>query len=566
MSTGQIFRALLYLRLTSLRNVVRSRLLRLRQPKYLVGAVAGAAYCWFFLFQRGGPGSPASVINLLLGEGRMEYFAAGVFTFFLLVTWITPGEKPGLAFTEAEIAFLFPAPLARRQLIHYKLINGLLMSLFGAVFFTLVSSGGRGNWLGILRQLGAWGAINSILSLHTTAATLTITRLSAAGYGPRRRRLLILGLLLVAGATGAYFVNRDGWASLQGLLWPARLAVRPFLADSLGQYLVALVPAMGLVALHYFWCHRMETPFEEASIAQAQKIGERITRMRAGKGVSFGGKAKARREPFRLGERLSPEFAFLWKNLLAAPAYLNRKVFLGTAAVIYFGMTWLSHQSSFAGSRFAGGFAFTALVLLVYVLIFGPQFARNDLRGDLGNTDVLKAYPLPGWRIVLGGLLAPILALTAVTWLLLFAAALGLTPPAGQELWFTGQFKFASAVALALIMPTLCAVQLLVPNAATLLFPAWFQATRSVGGGMDVMGQRMIFMAGQMIFLILAIAPAVILAAATIFLTQWFLGLPAAVLLAVLPVMAVFVGEVWLGIWWLGPKFERIDISSELRP
>ena len=30
-------------------------------------------------------------------------------------------DRGALAFTEAEIQFLFPAPLSRRQLIHYKL-------------------------------------------------------------------------------------------------------------------------------------------------------------------------------------------------------------------------------------------------------------------------------------------------------------------------------------------------------------------------------------------------------------------------------------------------------------
>jgi len=44
--------ALLYLRLTSLRNLLRMRLLRLKQPKYLVGAIVGAAYFWFFFLRR----------------------------------------------------------------------------------------------------------------------------------------------------------------------------------------------------------------------------------------------------------------------------------------------------------------------------------------------------------------------------------------------------------------------------------------------------------------------------------------------------------------------------------
>jgi hypothetical protein len=35
--------ALLYLRFTSLKNWLRMRLLRLRQPKYLMGAIVGVA-------------------------------------------------------------------------------------------------------------------------------------------------------------------------------------------------------------------------------------------------------------------------------------------------------------------------------------------------------------------------------------------------------------------------------------------------------------------------------------------------------------------------------------------
>ena len=53
--------ALLYLRLTSLKNWLRQRLLRLKQPKYLIGAIVGGLYFWFFFFRRtvGGPGTGA---------------------------------------------------------------------------------------------------------------------------------------------------------------------------------------------------------------------------------------------------------------------------------------------------------------------------------------------------------------------------------------------------------------------------------------------------------------------------------------------------------------------------
>lgn len=562
-----VLRALLFLRITTLRNKVGSQVRRLRQPKYLFGAVAGAAYFWYFFFRHTtGQGGPSRAAETLIAPEALELVATIVLTLFLTLIWVMPSDNPGLAFSEAEVAFLFPAPLARRQLIHYKLLDGLLLSLLGAMFFTLIAGGLNTGWLGALRRLGAWWSLNANLALHQTAAALAVARLSHYGLTAGRRRLLII-VGLVAALVAIFLVAiESGTASVAWLLWPARLVVRPFLADSFISYLFALLPAFGFVALQYFWIHRMETPFEEASIALAQKRSENLARMRTGKLLHFGGKAKAKTGPFRLGDRLPVEAAFLWKNLMAAPAYLNHKVILAAAVLIWLGITWLQSRPDFDGPKIAVFLAFIALIFLICLLAFGPQLTRNDLRNDLVNVDMLKTYPLPGWRILLGSLLAPTAILTGIAWLLLLTAGLGLVPPPGKTLWLTPQLRITVSIAAALIMPALCAVQLLVPNAAALIFPAWSQTSRNLDGGMDVLGQRLIFFAGQLICLVVALLPAVLLGGGTIFLTQWLVGAPAAIALAVLPVLGTFSFELWLGIYLLGPRFERLDISSELRP
>lgn len=563
-----LLRALLFLRLTSLRNAVTNRVRRLKQPKYLVGALAGAAYFWFFFFRHlqghGGAG-----FSPVLADPRVEIGAAIMLTFFGLMIWVVPGAQPGLSFSEAEVAFLFPAPLSRRQLIHYKLLDGLLSSLAGAALFTLLSGGLRYGWIGAFRHLGAWWVLNACLSLHQTAAALTIARLSRLGIGPVRRRLLVLALAALVGVVVGYLYLAGRTAPAEALLWPARLAVRPFLADSLGHYLVALLPALGLVVLHYFWVHAMETPFEEASLARAQRRGERLARRRAGRSAQLDhGPLQLRQPSFTLTERMPPEFGFLWKNLMVIPSYFNRWVLLGATVVLAGGITWLKHQTSFNGVNAAAIVGGIALLLLAYTLIIGPQLARNDLRGDLLNADILKTYPLPGWRIVLGQLLAPTAVLTGIAWLFLLTAALAIAPPADRLPWLTPGFRLSAGLSLAVLMPAVCTLQLLVPNTATLLFPAWAQLTRVSGGGgnMEMMGQRMIFFGGQLICLLLALVPAVIASGVTFFLTQWLVGPPAASLLAALPALGIFLLEIWLGIRWLGPKFEQLDISSELRP
>ena len=58
-----------------------------------------------------------------------------------------------------------------------------------------------------------------------------------------------------------------------------------------------------------------------------------------------------------------------------------------------------------------------------YTIIVGPQLARQDLRSDLPNADILKTYPIEGWRLALGELLAPTAILTAVLWVELLGCA-----------------------------------------------------------------------------------------------------------------------------------------------
>jgi ABC-2 type transport system permease protein len=208
----------------------------------------------------------------------------------------------------------------------------------------------------------------------------------------------------------------------------------------------------------------------------------------------------------------------------------------------------------------------TAVVCAGYTLIIGPQFARQDLRSDLAHADILKTYPLPGWRLLLGELLTPIAILTGVVWLALLAAALVFPTPRASAGWLTPEVRVVAALGLAVVTPAVVALQLLVPNAAALLFPAWFQATRTHGGGPEVVGQRMIFFFAQVLAMVLALAPPLALAGLLLFIGQWLVGLAAAVGLASVALLLVLLGEVWCGVWLLGQRFDRLDLSAELPP
>jgi ABC-2 type transport system permease protein len=596
-----MIRALLYLRLTSLKNSLLARVRRLRQPKYLFSAIAGVAYVWFFFLRHLGgngrrairpaaldgiPSFPFSADDtspLVIAFGSLALFA------IVVLTWLLPSQKPGLGFTEAETAFLFPAPVSRRMLINFKLLGSQFTILFTSLFFTLISN--RWSFLGgnSLTHAIGWWVILSTLNLHFTGAALTLTRLMERGGSTIQRRFFISGgIALVIAATLAwvwrdlqapsateaaemsafmhYLVLMLNHGALGGLLWPFRVAMGPFVAADLPAFALALGPALLLMGAHYFWVMRMqEVSFEEASLTAAQKRTALIAQARAGK-YRFGmEKAKARKSPFLLRDTGRPELAFLWKNLLSTRPYFNLRTFAVTAAIIIVASRWLPTDDEIAPAVATSVIGFL-MIAAFYLLLFGPHLARQDLRSDLANADLLKTYPLRGWQVVLGQLLTPVAILTGLTWLALLAADLFFVPTGNMAKSFSPALQHACAVGVGLIIPPLLALQLLVLNGATLIFPGWFQTSRNHGGGIEVMGQRLIFLFGNLVVVLTALLPAAAAAALLIFSTQWLIGGTAAVVLATGLVLAVLIAEVWCGIWWLGERFEKFDLSAELRP
>ena len=55
-------------------------------------------------------------------------------------------------------------------------------------------------------------------------------------------------------------------------------------------------------------------------------------------------------------------------------------------------------------------------ILMAYSLLLGPQMLRLDFRHDLPMADILKTFPLRGWQIALGEILAPVAVLAGFQW------------------------------------------------------------------------------------------------------------------------------------------------------
>ncbi len=582
-----IARALFYYQFNSWWNRLRARIQRLKQPKYLVGAIVGGLYFYFYLFRglassRHGAASPTGMPIPPELSDLPETMAALALMVVVVLAWILPHSRTALVFTEAEIAFLFPAPVSRKTLIHFKLLKSQTAILFSSLLLMLIGRRwGTGHM--ITRALGWWAGM-SIYNLHLLGSSFALTMLMDRGLSTWKRRALILGAVAAA-AVGIFVWVRHSLppfpdvASQHGMAWlfrylgqvfesgplaylliPFRWVVAPYFAATYRQFLIALVPALCLMGLHYLWVIHSNVAFEEASVDLSRRVAEKIAAVRSGQGQSARRPKKASRPPFVLRPMGQPAVAVFWKNLISAGQYVTGRVWFMLIWVTVVGGFVLSH--TVPGSGVGVAVTFFVAMLLVMSLFSGPQMLRNDLRQDLPVADVLKMFPMPGWQIVLGEVLAPAAILAGLQWLLLVFGVI-FCPAQLDTHALPLQARWSVVLAAAIVLPFVDLLALLIPNASVLFFPAWFQLGKDAPRGFETMGQQLILMFGQLLVLVLGLLPAGI--AFTLFVMGGsFLHWPLLGILSGAPMAAIILAiEAGIGIKLLGVAFERLDVSGE---
>jgi ABC-2 type transport system permease protein len=591
--------ALLYLRITSLYNLLVYRVRRLRQPKYLVGAAATAAYFYFSIFRRlrfsGIPGSELpGIVTLFVAAVCVFMCAVGILR--VAFAWASPPPTPGLPFSEPEIAFLFPAPLSRRMLIHFRLLSTQLALLFTSVLMAVVFnrySFGGGNR--VTRAIGLW-VILATLSLHISGTNLAVARLKERGSRYLLWRIVAVAVIALYGAAvigcAAAYANRvtaspDSSVAgmnalvvglrhsspLRWLILPFTVVFAPVFAGSMGAFALAIIPALGVLALHYGWVAGSEYRFEEGSIAIAAQRAAARSAALAGESPRVGPyKLRAQPGPFPLSSTGPQEIAFLWKNILSMRSSLlsRRAVLIAISVVVWMSVALrpiLARQGGPGGlDSYSPVIVLFCAIAAAYTLLFGPQLARQDLRSDLPNADILKTFPVEGWRLALGELLAPAAILSLILWFLIIVCSFAVDS-GGQVAWLTPGVRVTGALCMAVAAPVVCVVQLIIPNLLTLLFPGWAQSSRArgAGAGIELLGQRLILGLTQMVVALLVAAPGALVAALIIFSSQHFIGVGPAIALSALVVLPIVAGEAAVGLWLIGDRFEKFDPSMEIR-
>ncbi|MEO8090618.1 MAG: putative ABC exporter domain-containing protein [Gemmatimonadales bacterium] len=561
-----------YLTWRSAHNRIARQARHLRSPRYAAALLLGLTYLWFFvLAQR--PTATADLAN----PRWLELVGALALLGAVAWGWIFGVERRVLAFSPAEVTFLFPGPVSRRGLIQFKLLRTQLLILFNALLWTLILSRERFGVSPWLRVISIWVLLTT-LSLHRLGASFVRTSLAEHGRLGLRHRvvsLVILGGVLVAlawsiGEALPRFANADartplGFLSALGeaaaqplptaLTYPFRLMIRPLTAHSVSAWLDALWPALILLVLHYIWVVRSDTAFEEAAAAVSLQRAQALSERRAGRPAPRAGAGVA--PPlFRLAPDGWPAGAILWKNLVAVTRTQRLRnagiVLAGAAAIV----TALSFEPEGTLAEIAGWLAVTWAGAMT---VIGPQWVRNDLRGDLLKLDMLRSYPLRGGSVVIAEVAASALVLTAVQLSLLvigYLAFLGnqTMEPALEE-------RTLLLVAAFVFLPGINLIGMLIQNGAALLYPAWVRLGAGRPAGVEALGQNMLMMVVFVAMLAATLVLPVAIGGGLYLLLRGALY-GWAVLPATILVLGIMAFEAALLVDWLGGVFERTDPAA----
>jgi hypothetical protein len=425
-----------------------------------------------------------------------------------------------------------------------------------------------------LRYLTVWGFF-SVLSLHRLGAALVQVqpaagarraawqagRLLAAAFGvalvagllPVLKRFSELGFAESLKAAGAALHAPPAtWA-----MAPFRLVIAPLAAESIGAWVAAFLPVLGVIAVHLLWVLPMRVPFEEAAVAASADVARRAASFKAQRDGGFAmiTPGTRTRDWLPLAPTGFPSAAIVWKNTLA----LMRTGFLRGMILLLVGMALVSwFVASDAEAKASGVAMVPFLMVALMTFLFGPRLMRNDLRQDLLNASLLKTYPLRGIVLVAAELASPTLVMALIQFAALVAAYVVATPAAQAPLNVMPPALMAVLLTAALV--ALNAASMGIHNATALLFPAWVRLGPE-SGGVEAMGQTMMVTIGSLLALALALVLPALAGGIALFVTRPTFGAAAAVPAAAAAIMILWL-EVTGLVAALGRAFDRLEATA----
>lgn len=530
-----------YLALAGFRGLLRRTRRRMRTPRGFVVTVLGALLILFLV------GTQVAAVLLDRGPAPDPGEAAAGFSLVLLAfTALAVVNAEAPFFWPAEVQFLFPAPVTRRELLVHQTTSRLWVQVLS------------GLWIGALGMRGApWAvaalatAILSITFINAAGTFASLAKMALAQRVPWAVRAL-KPALWAAGAGLVYFVHHRSRAvgladalgdvltaaPLHALTLPLRPFGRAFAAEGPADLLLWSAASAGVIAAVFGASVLMPVDFREASLsASARKLAQ-WQRVRG-----RGGPVKNRRV-------YVPTFGFLGTaaplarrhlyELARAPRPLVGLAFCAALAFFYSVILPWDAGDPDAGPRPLG----LAMVVMVAVFaIFGSGALNLDFRRDADRIAYLRSLPLRAGSLVVGQIFTPVLVLTLASLALLAGTA-------AVADWYVRPMTLAFAMLAAGPVAWICVA---LENWLFLLFPT--RVTPS-GTEQNAFSGRLFLKMLCKLALLVAVMGAAILASVPGRMLAGTAGALAASLVVVL-------AACWGATWLVARAFRNFDLAVD---
>lgn len=470
--------------------------------------------------------SPAGAFFALLGFGLMlVWLASTAFTVFLGLRspadpeWAEPLARAGLGILwitaltgslahrglylpPSEIERFFSAPLARADLVRYRLWVHLGRALFGGLFFAFIAASRLPN--------SVWAAAAAFLAVGTQTllgqgAAFAMGQLEGRlpiKWIQRGARLVFLGALAGLGV-GVFFLLEGGYdvpafreLAEHPVVRVLTLPIEPFVQLAAGPDSTRLLFAgisVVYALLLFEIVARWPADLRELALSTSADVAKRMRRLKRGGAGASAGQVSAgglmRRVPWLFGR--GPMGAVAWRKtgsmLRRARATLGLTLLVilvcllvGRSLVQELGdeaFAELHRNVEQAAARPRPSRGLPVLLLGMVYLTVGLRF---DFREDVDRIDQLKALPVTSWKLFWGTLLPQ------WAWVCLLGEI-----SLAVLVYLAGGFDLGVALAM-VALPAVLALWMALDNALFLLWP--IRTIPGQEGAVQNMGRNLVLL------------------------------------------------------------------------
>ena len=241
-------------------------------------------------------------------------------------SWVFGSDTTALAFTQAELSFLFPAPLSRRALIGYKLFRAQIAVLINALIWVFVLRRGGGPLPAIASRGQPVGAVLDAqpAPARRGAGPVVVARARRRGRAtpslvdcrvrvdrrggrhephrsPRERSPMRPGSASSSRRSPACSRRRRR----RGRCCRSTRSSRRRSPRPIPEWAREMLPALAVLAIHATWVLRTDAAFEDAAIEASAERARRLEAMRTRRTIAATAAPRAAKAPADVGRRRS---------------------------------------------------------------------------------------------------------------------------------------------------------------------------------------------------------------------------------------------------------------------